>query len=203
MCLAVESTVTLAGQPQGWPVSLCSGIPTPVSVTTIERRNSYGDLFTCTRRLPMATIPTVVHPIFCSDNYNEFIAAPLPTSGDLFVVADFCAALVSCLVESDNNFVKFKLCERLTQALKRLQELCAEDLPDHLIEKLTTKNLEPLNVPDCWQDTDMLVTYSQALAQALSKCAMPTSINRELTGLLHDLIYLLVDYLMTPFIVRK
>lgn len=36
--------VTLAGQPQGWPVSLYAGIPTPVSVTAlIERRNSGGD----------------------------------------------------------------------------------------------------------------------------------------------------------------
>ncbi|ECU9995900.1 ash family protein [Salmonella enterica subsp. diarizonae serovar 48:i:z] len=36
--------VTLAGQPQGWPVSLYAGIPTPVNVTaSIECRNSSGD----------------------------------------------------------------------------------------------------------------------------------------------------------------
>lgn len=36
--------VTLAGQPQGWPVPFSAGIPTPVNVTApIERRNSSGD----------------------------------------------------------------------------------------------------------------------------------------------------------------
>ncbi|EKO1023642.1 host cell division inhibitor Icd-like protein [Salmonella enterica subsp. enterica] len=36
--------VTLAGQPQGWPVSVYAGIPTPVNVTApIECRNSSGD----------------------------------------------------------------------------------------------------------------------------------------------------------------
>ncbi|MDJ7445108.1 ash family protein [Salmonella enterica] len=36
--------VTLAGQPQGWPVSLKAGISTPVNVTApIERGNSSGD----------------------------------------------------------------------------------------------------------------------------------------------------------------
>ena len=34
--------VARAGQPSGWPVSLKAGIPTPVRVTTSERRNS-GD----------------------------------------------------------------------------------------------------------------------------------------------------------------
>ncbi|ECI3889007.1 hypothetical protein FQW43_27860 [Salmonella enterica subsp. enterica serovar Enteritidis] len=42
--------VTLAGQPQGWPVSFVPGIPTPVSVTAlIERRNSGGDSLTRTK----------------------------------------------------------------------------------------------------------------------------------------------------------
>ncbi|ECG8814856.1 host cell division inhibitor Icd-like protein [Salmonella enterica] len=36
--------VTLAGQPQGWPVSVYAGISTPVNVTApIERGNSSGD----------------------------------------------------------------------------------------------------------------------------------------------------------------
>lgn len=42
--IRVESMVALAGQPKGWPVSFCTGILTPVSVTTIyERENSGGD----------------------------------------------------------------------------------------------------------------------------------------------------------------
>ncbi|HAK5376270.1 TPA: ash family protein [Salmonella enterica] len=38
------SMVALVGQPKGWPVSLCAGIPTPASVTApYECRNSGGD----------------------------------------------------------------------------------------------------------------------------------------------------------------
>ncbi|EBK1954840.1 hypothetical protein LZ92_19235 [Salmonella enterica] len=36
--------VTLAGQPQGWPVPFCAGTATPVNVTApIERSSSRGD----------------------------------------------------------------------------------------------------------------------------------------------------------------
>ncbi len=42
--------VTLAGQPQGWPVSFVPGIATPVNVTAlIERCNSGGDSLTRTK----------------------------------------------------------------------------------------------------------------------------------------------------------
>lgn len=38
------SMVALVGQPKGWPVSFCAGIPTPASVTApYECRNSGGD----------------------------------------------------------------------------------------------------------------------------------------------------------------
>ncbi|EKF1189602.1 ash family protein [Salmonella enterica] len=41
---AAPIMVTLAGQPQGWPVPFSAGIPTPVNVTALfERRNSSGD----------------------------------------------------------------------------------------------------------------------------------------------------------------
>ncbi|WP_210517462.1 host cell division inhibitor Icd-like protein [Pantoea ananatis] len=39
---AVLVMVARAGQPSGWPVSIEAGIPTPVRVTTSERRNSGG-----------------------------------------------------------------------------------------------------------------------------------------------------------------
>lgn len=39
---AVCIMVARAGQPSGWPVSIEAGIPTPVRVTTHERRNSGG-----------------------------------------------------------------------------------------------------------------------------------------------------------------
>ncbi|HIB1508576.1 TPA: ash family protein [Salmonella enterica subsp. enterica serovar Muenchen] len=56
--------VTLAGQPQGWPVPFVPGISTPVNVTApIERGNSSGDSLNQNKggRL-MATTPTPSHP---------------------------------------------------------------------------------------------------------------------------------------------
>ncbi|EQA4953627.1 ash family protein [Salmonella enterica subsp. diarizonae serovar 48:i:z] len=45
-----QRMVTLAGQPQGWPVSFVPGILTPVNVTApIERENSSGDSLTRTK----------------------------------------------------------------------------------------------------------------------------------------------------------
>ncbi|HIB1567179.1 TPA: host cell division inhibitor Icd-like protein [Salmonella enterica subsp. enterica serovar Muenchen] len=52
--------VTLAGQPQGWPVPFDAGISTPVNVTAIfERGNSSGDsLIQSKEAVTMATTPT-------------------------------------------------------------------------------------------------------------------------------------------------
>lgn len=61
-----ESMVALVGQSSDWPVSLCAGIPTPISVTTpYERRNSGGDSLNLHEEAAiMATIPTQPHPEF-------------------------------------------------------------------------------------------------------------------------------------------
>ncbi|ECC2869878.1 ash family protein [Salmonella enterica subsp. enterica] len=58
--------VTLAGQPQGWPVSLYAGISTPVNVTApIERGNSSGDSLNLYKEaVTMATTLTPSHPLF-------------------------------------------------------------------------------------------------------------------------------------------
>ncbi|ATI64847.1 host cell division inhibitor Icd-like protein [Edwardsiella tarda] len=57
--------VARAGQPSGWPVSLKAGIPTPVRVTTHERRNSGGGNNRYFKEVAiMATILTPSHPQF-------------------------------------------------------------------------------------------------------------------------------------------
>ncbi|MFS9573961.1 host cell division inhibitor Icd-like protein, partial [Klebsiella quasipneumoniae] len=57
--------VVRAGQLSGWPVFCEAGIPTPVRVTTHERRNSGGSV---TRYLTevaiLATVPALSHPEF-------------------------------------------------------------------------------------------------------------------------------------------
>ena len=62
-CICVM--VAQAGQPSGWPVSNKAGIPTPVRVTTHERRNSGGgDNRYFKEVAPMATTLTPSHPQF-------------------------------------------------------------------------------------------------------------------------------------------
>ena len=57
--------VAQAGQPSGWPVSNKAGIPTPVRVTTHERRNSGGGNYRYLLEVaPMATTLTPSHPQF-------------------------------------------------------------------------------------------------------------------------------------------
>ena len=57
--------VVRAGQPSGWPVSLKAGIPTPVRVTTHERRNSGGGIYRYFKEVAlMATTLTPSHPQF-------------------------------------------------------------------------------------------------------------------------------------------
>ncbi|MDX4795329.1 host cell division inhibitor Icd-like protein [Klebsiella pneumoniae] len=58
--IRTESMVALAGQLSGWPVSLCTGISTPVSVTTYhERGNSGGDSLNMHKEIIiMMTTPT-------------------------------------------------------------------------------------------------------------------------------------------------
>ncbi len=57
--------VIRAGQPSGWPVFIEAGIPTPVRVTTHERRNSGGGNNRYSMEVaPMATTLTPSHPQF-------------------------------------------------------------------------------------------------------------------------------------------
>jgi len=57
--------VVRAGQPSGWPVSNKAGIPTPVRVTTHERRNSGGGNNRYFKEVAlMATILAPSHPQF-------------------------------------------------------------------------------------------------------------------------------------------
>lgn len=56
--------VTLAGQPQGWPVPTCAGSSNPVNVTApIEIGTSGGDsIHMQVEAAAMATVPDQTHP---------------------------------------------------------------------------------------------------------------------------------------------
>ena len=87
----------------------------------------------------MATIPTLTF----LDHHDEFIyqliSHPLPSNADLFDVADFSAAFASVLVETDDSAKRNALCGRLLNALMHMERLCENDLPVHLLDKLTAE----------------------------------------------------------------
>lgn len=97
------SMVALVGQPKGWPVSFCAGIPTPASVTApCECRNSGGDSLNLQKEAArMATIPTTSHPEFTfhflavrrSDlndrPHRESVNAPNETTARRMLARDF------------------------------------------------------------------------------------------------------------------
>ena len=148
----------------------------------------------------MATIPTLTY--FPSDEsvIQHLISRPLPADADLFDVADSCAALVSVLVEIEDAKLFTVLCERLLQSLRKLRELCDVDLPPDLIAQLIMGEKMNSCVPDCWQETALQVDYAVALTLAVMGGTLPASVAKELTGLLHDMVWLLAEFVKEPYI---
>ncbi|MEH3772784.1 hypothetical protein POW02_01890 [Enterobacter asburiae] len=146
----------------------------------------------------MATLPTLTYLPSDESVILQLISRPLPVDADLFVVTDNCAALVSVLVEIEDANMFMALCERLLEALHKLRELCDADLPPELIAQLIMG--EKLNscVPDCWQDTLTQVDYAVALTQAVMGGTLPAHVAKELTGLLHDMVWLLAEFVKEP-----
>lgn len=83
--------------------------------------------------------------------------------------------------------------------LARLAQLCDEDLPLHLVARLTVDELPQSAMPDYWQDTCLLVEYLRALNQALLGNMLPGKVVENLAGLLHDMVYILRDYVREPY----
>jgi len=148
----------------------------------------------------MTTIPTLTYPQFDEQVIPASLTTPLSAAADLFEVADRCAALVSVLIETDDRASRIALCEGLLHALHLLRERCDAELPPHLIAQLIQG--EKLNscMPDCWQETAPQVDYALALVQAILGGTLPASVEKELAGLLHDLVWLLNEFVKEPYI---
>ncbi|WP_327062102.1 hypothetical protein [Leclercia adecarboxylata] len=84
--------------------------------------------------------------------------------------------------------------------LRQLRELCDADLPPHLIAQLIAGEKITSCVPECWQETALQVDYALALTQALLYGILPPGIAKELTGLLHDMVWLLDEFVKEPYI---
>ncbi|ASV54506.1 MULTISPECIES: hypothetical protein [Lelliottia] len=148
----------------------------------------------------MATIPALSYAQSEESFIQQLLNAPLPETVDLFEAADSCTTVVCVLVETLDINTRKALCERLLHSLNQLRDLCDKDLPPHLIEQLIAGEKISSNVPDLWQETATMVDYAQALTQAVEGGKLPSKVEKELTGLLHDMVWLLADFVKEPYI---
>jgi hypothetical protein len=148
----------------------------------------------------MNTIPT---QNLYSLQIQEVLDIPLSGSADLLTTTDLCATFVSVMVECEDEYYRQALCGRLAHALTVLRQRCVEDLPEWIVRQLTTESVPLSHVPECWQDSELLLDYAQALTLALSGNTLLARNAQDLVGLLHDLVYLLVDQMKTPLIVKQ
>lgn len=81
----IRIMVGRAGQPQGWPGSVMTGIPTPVRLTTYQTVGSLGGELSkfITEAAIMATIPTLDHPEFSREDLT-----PLRHADHLNIILD-------------------------------------------------------------------------------------------------------------------
>ncbi|EPW1449904.1 ash family protein [Salmonella enterica subsp. houtenae serovar 43:z4:z23:-] len=81
----IRIMVGRAGQPQGWPVPMVAGIPTPACLTTNQTVGSLGgELIKLTIEAAiMATIPTLDHPEFSREELT-----PLRHADHLNIILD-------------------------------------------------------------------------------------------------------------------
>ncbi|XGI82339.1 hypothetical protein ACED16_12060 [Enterobacter hormaechei] len=148
----------------------------------------------------MATTPEFSYALSAESAVRHLINNSISDSADLFELADACTAYVSVLVETDDAVTFATLCKRLLTALKRLRERCDAELPSYLIEQLIAGEKITSCVPDCWQETTLQVDYAVALTLAVMGGTLPASVAKELTGLLHDMVWLLAEFVKEPYI---
>lgn len=148
----------------------------------------------------MATTPGFSYVRAEESAVHHLLHLQLPDSADLFELADACTAYVSVLVETDDAVTFTTLCKRLLAALKRLRECCDAELPHYLVEQLIAGEKITSCVPDCWQETTLQVDYAVALTLAVMGGTLPAGVAKELTGLLHDMVWLLAEFVKEPYI---
>ena len=150
----------------------------------------------------MKTIPNLLYTPVHDGFTAQLLSTPLPASANLFEVTDFCTGLANILLETDDPAERLAILGRLSQAFTRMAQLCNEDLPPELIAHLTTDELPHTRMPDLWHDTYLTVGYLQALAQALLGNTLAKPVADDLAGLLHDMVYIVRDYVREPYLVH-
>ena len=134
---------------------------------------------------------------------TRLLKTPLGAMMDLFQVLDSCQQHVDALIENDDNTERMALCGRLYAGLEVMRILLKAPLPEHLIERLTVdiatddKYRCPLSI-----DSETLREYCAALTMLLLQRQQSTKQEEQITGLLYELIGVLVEDLKAPRFIR-
>ena len=134
---------------------------------------------------------------------TTLIKTPLGATHDLFQVLDACQHYVDALIENDDSTECMALCGRLLAAFEVLKVALKAPLPTHLIERLTVDVAEPDNYRGALStDSETLREYCAALTLLLLQRQQSAEQEEHITGLLFELVNVLVEDLKTPRFVR-
>lgn len=126
----------------------------------------------------MATFPTRTHPL---------LSFPFDIHTDFTVLADYCENLAETLIENDAPLLEKALYGRLRSCLSLLEPTLLEPIPAHLIASLTVDALPehpPRFEPECTE----LCRYCLALTNVLEGKEISADVEKEIRGLLYDLV---------------
>ncbi|MFP2515079.1 hypothetical protein [Buttiauxella agrestis] len=142
--------------------------------------------------------------IMCLPSVNEaaitsLLKTPFGAHLDLFQILDNCQHHVDALIENDDNTECMALCGRLLAALEVLKVALKAPLPAHLIERLTVDVAESDNYRGPLStDSETLREYCSALTILLLQRQQSPEQKEHITGLLFELVNVLVEDLKAP-----
>lgn len=142
----------------------------------------------------MTTKSTYVYASSTNALVQQLIDTPLATTAELPELADISAALVSVLKETVAHDTRKALCEKLLQTLGQMRECDTSEPSPELIAQLIEGERFSTSVPACWQEITVQVDYALALTQAVLGGTLPASVESSLTGLLHDMVWMLAEF---------
>ena len=146
----------------------------------------------------MATISTLPFALSDEDIVQQLLDMPIATTADCTKLADATAALVCVLVETDQLDLRTALCNKLLLTLGKMRECSDTEIPPHLIAEIIEGERISTCVPACWQEMSVQVDYAMALTQAVLGGTLPASVEKTLTRLLHDMVWLLAEFVKEP-----
>lgn len=191
------SMVGWARAPQGAPVSSMAGKVNLAQSTTREIDLSGGGFRHHILEVAiMATTPTQTH----SPESSPFTLS-LNADTDFTVLAEHCERFADALMESHHSGERQTLCYRLGDCLNLLLSTLNDPVPPHLIERFTIDQL-PNKSPVFEPDSELLCGYCLTLAKLLCKHTFNTDGEKQLTGLLFELVHYFTDDIRAPRWIR-